>query len=105
MYQMEIIVQEAEGMSYLMMHTTHPLIHSRQTGCPAPALVRADSIREWESFGCRPSDSMSLMTGSFDMGVHVAPNKQSYSKYVNGHVPSEAVMPASGVVMTLKKAQ
>ncbi|AYB45568.1 Uncharacterised protein [Actinobacillus pleuropneumoniae] len=92
-------------MSYLMMHTTHPLIHSRQTDCPAPALVRADFIRERGSFRCRPSDSMSLMTGSFDMDVHFARNKQSYSKYVIGRVPSEAVMPVSGVIMTLKKAQ
>ena len=76
MYQMEIIVQEAEGMSYLMMHTTHPLICTRQTDYPAHGFVVADSMWGWESFKCHPSDFMSSQACSFDMGVNSKPNRR-----------------------------
>lgn len=92
-------------MSYLMMHTTHPLICNRQSDYLAHAFVRADSIWGWESFRCHPSDSMSSQACSFDMGVISTPNKLQNSEYDTGHVSDEAEMLASGVVMTLKKAQ
>lgn len=105
MYQMEIIVQEAEGMSYLMMHTTHPLICTRQTDYPAHGFVRADFIWGREAFRCHPSDSMSSQTCSFDMGVNSTPNRLQNSEYDTGHVSGEAEMLVNSVAMTLKKAQ
>lgn len=106
MYQMEIIVQEAEGMSYLMMHTTHPLICTRQTAYPAHGFVRANSMWGWEPYQCHPSDSMSSQACSFDMGANSTPNRLQNSEYDTGHdVSVEAEMLANGVVMTLKKAQ
>lgn len=93
-------------MSYLMMHTTHPLICTRQTDYPAHGFVVADSIWGHEPFRCLPSDSMSSQACSFDMGINSTPNRQQNSEYDTGHDASgEAEMLAKGVVMTLKKAQ
>ncbi|EFU42082.1 hypothetical protein PVOR_11189 [Paenibacillus vortex V453] len=105
MYQMEIIVQEAEGMPYLMMHTTHPFIHqNRQTDEDAHAFVRAESIRRWEACRCHPSDSMSQMTGSFGMDVKFIPNSAQHSEYDTGHVSDAAALLVRGVVMTIEKS-
>ncbi|RAR45564.1 hypothetical protein [Paenibacillus sp. MDMC362] len=93
-------------MSYLMMHTTHPLICIRQTDYPAHGFVVADSMWGWEPFQCHPSDSMSSETCSFDMAANSTPNRLQNSEYDTGHdVSVEAEMFANGVVMTLKKAQ
>lgn len=92
-------------MSYLMMHTTRPLIQNRQIDYAAHEFVRADSFRRREAFTCHPSDSMPEMAGSFDMDVKPTPNSVHNSEYDTGHVPNAAQLLVRGVVMTMKKAQ